>query len=120
LLVEGEGLGPNSVVLSKLFTDGSTPDDYRIIETVLSTTEINLSVIVNIPSAEVLGLAMIARDGGVYVNTISTAISTAGTFVEEDQAQMMTFSPGNSCVIALKGDDADTAMTGLVWSSITV
>lgn len=119
LVIECDGLGPNVITLSKLFTDSSTPDKYRKVEAVISTTETNLSAIINIPSAEVLGIGLIARDGNVYMNTISTNISTAGTYVADGQFQMQTFSPGNSSVIALKGDDEDTAFTALVWGKLT-
>ena len=120
LLVECEGLGAGVVNIAEKFTDSSIPDDYRRFDTVLSTAAILLSGLVNIPSSEILGLGLIARDGNVYMNTISTAISTAGTYIPSGQSEFVSFSQGNACVIALKGDDADTAVTGLVYSKLTV
>lgn len=119
MVVECEGLGPGVTDLSKLFTDSNTPDKYRKHEAVISTTATLLSTLTNIPSAEVLGLGIIARDGDVYMNTISTNISTAGGLIGDGHANLYTYSPGNSCVIALKGGDADTAITMLVWGAAT-
>jgi len=119
IVVEADGLGSPVWSLPKKFTDTNTPDDYRPIETVLSTTAILLSTIVNIPCSELNGLMLIARDGNVYVNTISTAISTAGDYIPDGQAILKTFAVGNSCKVALKGDDADTAITGFCWSTVT-
>ena len=120
LVLECTGLGAGVREVIKKFTDTNTPEDVRTIETVISTTANLLSSIVNIPSAEVCGMALIARDGDVHVNTISTNISTAGQLIPDGQGVFMTFSPGNSCVISWKGTDADTAVTGLVYSALTV
>lgn len=117
--VECSGLGSGVLRLSDLFTDSNTPDDYRLVETVISTTANLLSAVVNVPSAEILGLMAISRDGNVYWNNISSYISIAGTYVADGQCQMLTFSPGNSCKISFKGDDADTAITCLVWAAAT-
>ena len=120
LLVECEGLGAGVVNFPSKFTEVSTPDDYRRFDTVLSTTAVLISNIVNIPSSEILGIALEARDGNVYFNTISTAVSTAGTYIPSSQSELMSFAQGNGCVLAIKGDDSDTAVTGLVYSKLTV
>jgi len=121
LTLECVGLGGGSVALPPLkFTDTNTPDDSRRIDTVISTTENLLSLVVDIPSAEILGIGVEARDGNVYFNTISSNISTAGTFIPSGQGEFMSFAPGNSCVIAFKGDDADTAITAVIYSALTV
>lgn len=119
VLVEVGGLGAVVHGLPTSFTDTNTPDDARTVETVLSTTAILLSTIINVPCAEVCGLNIVARAGNVYVNTISTNISTAGTYIPDGQAEFLTFEPGNSCVVTLKGGDADTAVTMLFYSALT-
>lgn len=119
IVAECSGLGPGVVDLAKKFTDTNTPDDYRRVETMLSTTATLLSTIINVPCSELKGLMTIARDGNVYMNTISTNISTAGTYIPDGQAGLQTFEGGNSCVVALKGGDADTAVTMLFWSFLS-
>lgn len=119
LVVECDGLGNATWTLPEKFTDTNTPDDYRPIETVISTTATLLSTIANVPSSEINGLMVVARDGNVYVNTISTNVSTAGTYIPSGQAELMTFVPGNSCKVTVKGSDADTAITGLFWATAT-
>ena len=119
LLVECEGLGQDKLWLSELFTDTNTPDDYRKVETIISTTATLLSSIVNVPSSEVLGLGIVAKDGDVYVNTVSTNISTKGSFVPSGQCQFMSFKPGNNCKITIKGGDADTAMAAIIYAAAT-
>ncbi len=120
VVVECGGLGPGIDAFTEKFTDTNTPDDFRKVHTVISSTALLLSSIVNVQCSEILGLGIRARAGDVYLNTISTAISTAGSFVSDGQSEFMTFSPGNSCVIALKGTDADTAITILYYSALTV
>lgn len=120
ILMECDGLGNGVDKFPEKFTDGTTPDDYRKVHSVLSSTAILLSTIINVPCAEVLGVGIRARDGDIYINTISTNISTAGTYVPDGQSEFLTFSPGNSCVVALKGSDADTAVTMLFYSALTV
>ena len=119
ITIQCEGLGPGLTELSKLFTDADTPEDFRRFDTVISTTATLLSTMLNVPSAEIMGLAMIARDGDVYWNTISTNVSTAGGCVEDGEADLLTFVAGNSCKITVKGGDADTAVTGLFWAALT-
>ena len=119
LLVQCDGLGPGVTELNKMFTDEDTPDDFRRFETVISTTATLLSTILNVPSSEIMGLALLARDGDVYVNTVSTTVSTTGQCVEDGECNLMTFLAGNSCKITLPGGDADTAVTGLFWAAIT-
>jgi len=120
LVLECTGLGAGVREAIKKFTDTNTPDDFRTIETVISTTASLLSLVIDIPSSEICGMALIARDGDVHVNTISVNISTTGQLIPDGQGVFMTFSPGNSCVISWKGTDADTAITGLVYSTLTV
>lgn len=119
LLVELEGLGPGVVNLGERFTHENTPDKYRRVDAVISTTATLLSSIVNIPSAEVLGLAVKARGDDVYVNTISTAVSTAGCKVPENECNYFSYMPGNSCVITLQGEAADSAVTMLIFGAAT-
>ena len=114
-----EGLGNGVVELGDRFVDSNTPDDYRRIDAIISSTAILLSSIINRTSAEVLGLALQARDGDVYVNSISTNISTAGQYIPGGEINFFTYSPGNSCKIALKGSDADTSLNGLVYIAVT-
>jgi len=117
--LECSGLGSGVVSLLDGFTDSNTPDDYRRLDTMISTTAVLLSSLVNIPSSEVLGFAVQARDGDVYINTISTNISTAGCYIPDGELNFFTYNPGNSCVITLKGSDADTAINGLVYAAVT-
>jgi len=119
LQVECDGLGPQVVDLSERWTDTNTPDDYRRISTVISTTETLLSAICNIPSAEIFGLGIKARGDAVYVNTISSNISTAGQTIPENQGIYMSFDPANSCKIALKGNAADAAVDMLIAAAVT-
>lgn len=119
ILVECDGLSNGVVDFPESFTDGTTPEKYVCPEQIISTTAALMSVFVNMPCTEILGLGIRARDGNVYVNTISTNISTAGTYIPDGQAIFMTFSPGNSCVIAYKGDDADTAITVVAYGALT-
>ena len=117
--LECAGLGPDITSLGTKFTDGNTPDDYRRADTILSTTEILLSSIIGVACSELKGLGIRARGGNVYVNTISTAVSTAGTYIPDGQIEFLSFVGGNSCVVALKGDDAAAAASILFYSNLT-
>ena len=117
LQVQCEGLGPGVVEINKMFTDADTPDDFRRFDTMISTTATLLSTILNVPSAEIMGLALVARDGDVYINTISTTVSTAGGCVEDGECNVFTYLASNSCKITVQGGDADTAMSGLFWAA---
>ena len=119
ILMECTGLGPGVVEFPSKFTDGTTPTMVTKVEQVISTTAALLSIAVNRRCAEILGVGIRARDGDIYVNTISTNVSTAGTYIPDGQSEFMTFSPGNSCVITYKGSDADTAMTVVAYGALT-
>ena len=119
IVLECEGLGPDVVNFSQKFTDGSTPVIFTKVEQVVSTTASLLSVLINMPCAEILGMGIRARAGDVYINTISTNVSTAGTFIPDGQSEFMSFMPGNSCSIAYKGSDADTAVTLVAYGKLT-
>lgn len=112
IIVEADGLGPGVIPFAEYFTDENTPEDYRRFDTIISSTAILLSAIVNVPSSEIFGLAIRARGGDVYVNTISTTISTAGTYCPDGQSEYLSFFQGNSCKITMIGEAA-TAVTGL-------
>ena len=106
--------------IGRRFEDAVAPDDYRKIYSVVSTTESNLSSMCNVPSAEVVGLFIeAAGTGGFYFNTISINISTAGTYLGNGESQFLHFSPGNSCVLAYKGDNAASVITGLLYAAVT-
>ena len=118
-LVECSGLGPGIIELGERWTDTNTPDDYRRVETVISTAAVLLSAMVNVPSSEIVGIGIKARGDTVYVNTISTNISTAGQAIPENQGIYMSFEPGNTCKITLKGGAADSAVTALIAAAAT-
>jgi len=115
IIVEADGLGPGVIQFAEYFTDENTPEDYRRFDTAISSTAILLSSIVNIPSSEIFGLALRARGGDVYLNTISTTISTAGTYIPDGQSEYLSFFQGNSCKIAMIGEAA-TEITGLLFA----
>lgn len=119
MIVECAGLGPGTVNYAQNFTDSNTPDDFRKIETLISTTAVLLSALINVPSSEVLGLALQARNEAVYINSISTAISTAGQCIPDGQFNFFSYTPGNSCKIAMVGAGISAAVTGLVYAATT-
>lgn len=119
MTVECEGLGPGVVSFPNKFTDTNTPDDYRRFDTIISTTANLLSAVFDIPCSELKGMLIEARGGGVYLNTISTTISTAGQFIPAGQSIFMSFAAANSCKVAWKGDAAASAVSGLFYSQIT-
>lgn len=115
IIVEADGLGPGVIPFTEYFTDENTPEDYRRFDTAISSTAILLSALVNIPSSEIFGLAIRARGGDIYLNTISTTISTKGTYVPDGQSQYLSFFQGNGCKITMLGEAA-TEVTGLLFA----
>ena len=112
MVLECTGLGGGTVSLPPTkFTETRIPDDYRRIDAVISTTASLVSTLANIASADILGMGLVARGGGVFFNTISTNISTSGQMVLENQPLYMSFLSENSCKLAYKGIAAGSAIT---------
>ncbi len=118
IVVEGSGLGNNLVNIPIKFTDTNTPDDYRRIDAVISTTANLLSTLANVASTDIVGMVIVARGDTVFFNTISTNISTAGQTIPEGQGIVVTSILSNSCKFAYKGNADDAAVTLFYWSII--
>lgn len=119
ILLECTGLGGGTVTLPPTkFTDTNTPDDYRRIDTTISTTAGLISTLVNVPSSDIVGIGLVARGDTVYFNTISANISTAGMAVPEGQAIFITSELSNSCVFAYKGNAISAAVSLLYYATI--
>jgi len=116
LAVQCTGLGGEVINFPPTkFTDTNTPDIYGRVDKVISTTAALVSVLLGIPSTNIVGMAVLARGDTVYINSISTTISTAGQAIPENQAILITSELSAACKWAYKGNAADSAITMVYW-----
>lgn len=118
LVVDCTGLGGEVINFPPTkFTDTNTPDFYGRKDVIISTTAALMSVLLGVPCADITGMALLARGDTIYVNSISTNISTAGQAIPENQAVLITSELSSSCKWAYKGNAADAAFTIVYWGN---